>query len=128
MKVEWECNWEPRKIALVNANLQRLFSQIGGVSNLSELRILPADSDTPVSAAKRITLICKQFIPKEKRVCGTRWTSEFFTPCPECGGRAFVRKEDPQPDPTTTEANASTSASPPAAQSTPAQTPPTPSG
>lgn len=95
MRIEWECNWEPRKVAMVQGELQRTFSRMGGVSNIGSLRI--AIDNEPIQERPKLQLHCAQYLLKEKKVCGARWESEFFTPCPSCGNRAFVRKGVPEP-------------------------------
>lgn len=101
MRITWECDWQPRKVALVQANIIRIFHQFGGVANIGAMHIETVGEDAPPPEARPLLkLVCRQYALKDQSVCDTKWESEFMTPCPKCGGRKFVKKrldEDPAP-------------------------------
>lgn len=99
MRLEWECNWQPRKLQAVQSGIQRMFSHLGGVSNLASLAIVIVDEDAPGMPGKPLLqLVCKKYLLDEKRKCMHRWGAEFFSECPAghgCG-RGFVAKLTPE--------------------------------
>lgn len=92
LKIEFEANWEPRKMGMATQRIRLLLSELRGVSNLGKLEIVEVGKEPPKGPELK-PFFCsnKQF----GKACGATWQAEIFQDCPKCGQRRFVKKGMP---------------------------------
>jgi len=97
LRVEFDAEWQPGKIAIVTNQLRRFLAECRGVGRIDTIQIVPVEqaSKTPTAPAL-LPLYCtnKSF----GKACGAVWQAETFTPCPQCGQKKYVHKGVPITD------------------------------
>jgi len=92
-KIEFVCNWEPRKRGMAEVAIRKWLANMGGVSELDRLRMEEVGApEQPALRMLRLTCAQPAGKGKAKSICGQTWQNPTFTPCPKCNGRAFVTK------------------------------------
>lgn len=106
-RVEFRCDWQPRKLAMGEAMLRKWLAQMGGVGGIDQVRIEAVDKDAEPEKPKMLRFHCKRLISKENRKCDAVWDAPSYTECPVCvhdssvkNPRANVEKVDPKDYPT----------------------------